>query len=102
MTFEKADDAANAISALDKTEVNGRTVNLEIAKPPSSTPRTSWRHMIVTKLISEFKAAELQKKQLKQLEVKPPLPTMKSLALARPLVDAAAVDAVAVACVHCF
>ena len=44
----------------------------------------------------------MQKKQLKQLEVKLPLPTTKSLALARPLVDAAAVDVDAVVCVHCF
>ena len=44
----------------------------------------------------------MQKKQLKQLEVKLPLLTTKLLALARLLVDAAAVDVVAVVCVHCF
>jgi len=39
VTFENEADAAAAISSVDKTELNGRVINCEIAKPPSNTKR---------------------------------------------------------------
>lgn len=38
VTFDKAEDAEKAVTAIDKTEIDGRTVNVEIAKPAPGTP----------------------------------------------------------------
>lgn len=38
VTFEKVEDAEKAVAAIDKTEIDGRTVNVEIAKPAPGTP----------------------------------------------------------------
>jgi len=39
VTYESEADAAAAIAAVNQTELNGRVVNCEIAKPPSNTRR---------------------------------------------------------------
>jgi len=39
VAFETVEQAAGAISSMDKTEFNGRVINCEIAKPPSSDKR---------------------------------------------------------------
>lgn len=38
VTFDKAEDAEKAVAALDKKEIEGRTVNVEIAKPAPVSP----------------------------------------------------------------
>lgn len=37
VTFVKEQDALSAVSALDKFDIAGRQVNVELAKPPSQT-----------------------------------------------------------------
>lgn len=39
VTFGDQAEAEKAVAALDKTEVGGRPINVELAKPQSSTPR---------------------------------------------------------------
>lgn len=38
VVLDSPEDASTAISKLDGTELNGRKINVEIAKPPTSTP----------------------------------------------------------------
>ena len=38
VTFATEADAQNAIARLDKSEVAGRQINVELAKPPTATP----------------------------------------------------------------
>lgn len=39
VTFGSQDDATKAVGAIDKTDIGGRQVNVEIAKPPPVRPR---------------------------------------------------------------
>ncbi|KAK4054392.1 hypothetical protein OIV83_000886 [Microbotryomycetes sp. JL201] len=38
VTFENEEEATKAVAATDKSELGGRTINVELAKPPSATP----------------------------------------------------------------
>ncbi|KAM0791461.1 hypothetical protein ACM66B_005915 [Microbotryomycetes sp. NB124-2] len=37
VTFDNEDEATKAVAATDKSELGGRTINVELAKPPSAT-----------------------------------------------------------------